>query len=140
MRLRGITLLAIVVGSLLVVTGCSSSAPEARISLDNLTDTAVGLYVNGDLTGTYQPGTSVQVPLSDFGAAPYVIEVRSPSGTVLASANVNVPTAEAQANGRGNAVGDEVGLPCGIIRILVGALADGEALAPAASVEPGPCP
>jgi len=38
------------------------------------------------------------------------------------------------------AVAEEIGVPCGVVRVVVGTLAEDAAPAPAASVPPGPCP
>ena len=40
----------------------------------------------------------------------------------------------------GDGVAEEVGVPCGVLRLVVGTLPADAAPAPAASVSPGPCP
>jgi len=137
---RPIQTLLMAVVLLVSMVACSRTAvSDITISLDNLTDTPVGLYVNDEWVGTYPAGAIVQEPLGDHGGAPYIVDVRTPSGTSLIRADVN----EAQARslvGGGPAIASEQGLPCGIIRLVIGELAAGEAPAPAQSVAPGPCP
>ena len=123
-----------------LVAGCARTAPsDIRITLDNLTDTPVGLYVNDDWVGTYPAGGSTRQPLGDHGGAPYAVEVRSPSGAVLATVGVNEAQAQSIAGG-GPAIALELGVPCGIVRLVVGELTADEAPAPAESLSPGPCP
>ena len=124
-----------------LVAGCARTAPpDIQITLDNLTDTPVGLYVNDDWVGTYPAGGSTRQPLGNHGGAPYVVEVRSPSGAVLATVGVNADQAASLSGDRGPAIALEQGVPCGIVRLVVGELAADEVPAPAASVAPGPCP
>lgn len=124
-----------------LVAGCARTAPsDIQITLDNLTDTPVGLYINDDWVGTYPAGGSTRQPLGDHGGAPYAVEVRSPSGAVLATIGVNAAQAESLSGGGGPVIALEQGLPCGIVRLVVGELAAGEVPAPAARVAPGPCP
>ncbi len=127
--------------SMLAFGACSRVVvSELPIHVDNLTDTAIGVYVNGEWAGTYPPGATTVVPLGDHGGAPYVIEARSPAGGVLAAVEVNEASALALTDPAGMPVGKEVAVPCGIIRIVVGELGVDQTLSPAASVEPGPCP
>lgn len=132
--------LAMAVALLLSLVACSrTAAADITITLDNLTDTPVGLYVNDEWVGTYPAGASVQEPLGDHGGAPYVVDVRTPSGASLTRADVSEAQA-ASLSGGGPAIASEQGLPCGIIRLVIGELADDEAPVPAVSVPPGPCP
>ncbi|CAN5602453.1 hypothetical protein BH20CHL7_BH20CHL7_09950 [soil metagenome] len=132
--------LAVTVALALAVAGCARMAPsDIQITLDNLTDTPVGLYVNEDWVGTYPAGGTTRPPLGDHGGAPYEVEVRSPSGATLATVAVNEAQADSLSGG-GAAIALEQGVPCGIVRLLVGELAADEVPAPAASVPPGPCP
>ncbi|MEX1172780.1 MAG: hypothetical protein WEG56_09230 [Chloroflexota bacterium] len=124
----------------LAIAGCARMAPsDIQITLDNLTDTPVGLYVNDDWVGTYPAGGTTRQPLGDHGGAPYEVEVRSPSGATLATIAVNQAQAESLSGG-GPAIALEQGVPCGIVRLVVGEVAAGEVPALAASVPPGPCP
>jgi hypothetical protein len=137
---RLISSIAVAVVLLVSMVACSRTAvSDITITLDNLTDTPVGLYVNDEWVGTYPAGATVQEPLGDHGGAPYVVEVRTPSGASLARAEVNEAQA-ASLTGGGMAIASEVGLPCGIIRLVIGDLAADEAPAPAESVPPGVCP
>lgn len=135
-------MLALVLATLgaLASAGCvSPSSADARIHLDNLTDVSVGTYVNGEWAGTSAAGTSAEAPLGGHGGPAYTIEIRSLSNVVLMTLRVN----EAQAGSigvRGRGVAGEVGVPCGILRVVVGTLEDGAVPAPAESVAPGPCP
>jgi hypothetical protein len=136
---RRIGTLAIALALLVSMAACSrTAASDITITLDNLTDTPVGLYVNDEWVGTYPAGAAVQQPLGDHGGAPYVIDVRTPAGTSLARASVDEAQAVSMVDG-GPPVAHEQGLPCGIIRLVVGELAEDEAPAPAESVAPGSC-
>ena len=124
----------------LATSGCARTAvADITITLDNLTDTPIGLYVNGEWVGTYPAGATTEQPLGDHGGAPYAVKARSDSGAVLAMVGVNEAQARALAQD-GPAVAIEQGVPCGVVRIVVGELGPDEAPAPAASVPPGPCP
>ncbi|MEO6206570.1 MAG: hypothetical protein ABIP77_01290 [Candidatus Limnocylindrales bacterium] len=137
--MRGRRVVALV-ALVFAVSGCSRTAvADITISLDNLTDTPIGLYVNGEWVGTYPAGATTEQPLGDHGGAPYSVEARSGSGAVLATVGVNEAQAQTPAQaGQGLAV--EQGVPCGIVRIVVGELGPDAVPAPAASVSPGPCP
>ena len=124
----------------LLVLGCgSSSADDVMVRIDNLTDTPVGVYIGGEWRGTDEPGATITTGLGD-GTPPIRIEVQSPSGAVLAAFDAQAGPVEALRDGSGPATGTEVGVPCGVIRIVVGELASGEALAPAEAVPSGACP
>ena len=102
-------------------------------------------------SGPIRPGAEVDVPiggadipviieaLGDHGGAPYEIETRSPTGAILGFVSVNASQAASLADG-GPAVVTETGVPCGVIRLVVGDLPANEAPAPAASIAPGPLP
>ncbi len=127
-------------GAILLLAGCARTAvADITITVDNLTDTALGLYVNDEWVGTYAAGASTKQPLGDHGGAPYQIELRSPSGATLAMVGVNEAQAASMTDG-GPAVASETGVPCGLIRVVVGELAANEDPAPGQSVQPGPCP
>jgi len=132
-------MLALATLGALAGAGCTSPiSADARIHLDNLTDISVGIYVNGGWAGTSAAGTSAEAQLGGHGGPPYTIEIRSSSNVVLMTVNVN--EAQAESIGLvGRGVADEVGVPCGILRVVVGTLEDGAVPAPAESVAPGPC-
>jgi len=118
-----------------IVVACAASGP---LHVENATDIAVGVYADGHWVATYAPGASGDASVPGVGR-PQALEVRSPSGAVLLSLPINDEQLAAGAAGNyGNAA--SVGLPCGVITVLIGQLGETEALAPAASVEPGPCP
>lgn len=122
----------------LIASIAVACAPSGPLRVDNATDIAVGIYADGRWVGTYGPGTSGDASISGVGR-PQTLEVRSPSGAVLLSLPINDDQlAAGAAGGYGN--GTSVGLPCGVVTVLIGRLTENEALAPAASVEPGPCP
>lgn len=137
MRLcRIVALVALV----LATSGCARTAvADITITLDNLTSTPIGLYVNEEWVGTYPAGATTEQPLGDHGGAPYAVEARSTSGAVLATVHVNEAQAQTLAQA-GQAVAVEQGVPCGVVRIVVGRLGPDAVPAPAASVPPGPCP
>jgi hypothetical protein len=143
----GLALAAILV-AVLVVAGCGVARDvgvvgreptDIPINLHNDTDVAVGLYVDGAWIGTYAPGSRLAVPMTTPKREPTTVELRSPSDTVLLSLTLNERQyAAAEAGGYG--AGESRGLPCGTLTLLVGRVAADEVLAPAASIEPGPCP
>lgn len=135
------------VASLLLLTsvafgtsGCARMAVgDIPVTLDNLTDVPVGLYVNGDWVGTFPAGASTTQTLGDHGGAPYDVEARSESGAVLAEVAVNQAQA-ASLTGGAMPIGVERGLPCGVVRIVVGVPDRNVVPAPAEAVPSGPCP
>ena len=143
----GLSMAALLV-VLLAVAGCGLAsdvgvigreATDIPISIENDTNVPVGLYVDGAWVGTYAPGSRLAVPMPAPRRLPTTIELRSPSDAALLSVTLNEGQhAAAEAGGYG--AGASQGLPCGVLTLLVGRLADGEALAPAESVEPGTCP
>ena len=121
-------------------SGCARmGVGDIPVTLDNLTDIPVGLYVNGDWVGTYPAGASTTQTLGAHGGAPYDVEARSDSGAVLAEVAVNEPQAVTLTGG-GMPIGVEQGVPCGVIRIVVGIPDPDVAPAPGEAVPSGPCP
>ena len=117
-----------------LATGCTSGP----LHIDNATDISVGVYLDGNWVGTYAAGASGQATIAGQGR-PSTIEVRSPSGAVLMSLLVNDDQlAAAAAGGFGN--GSSIGLPCGVVTVIIGQLSPDAVLAPAESNPPGPCP
>ena len=143
----GLALAAFLV-ALLAMAGCGVAhdvgvigrePTDIPINIDNETDVAVGLYVDGTWIGTYAPGSRLAVPMPAPKRHPTTVELRSPSDAVLLSLALNEGQ-HAAADAGGYGAGESRGLPCGTLTLLIGRLAEDEALAPAASVEPGPCP
>ena len=125
-----------------LIGGCTNPPPPGSVDLrvDNLTDTPLGVYVNDEWVGTDEPGATITATLEPADAGGYRIETRTPSGAVVAAFDAPSGAVQALREGRGGPLGEEVGVPCGVVRILIGTLEPDEALAPARSVEPGPCP
>ncbi|MGK2851912.1 MAG: hypothetical protein ACSLFN_13495 [Candidatus Limnocylindrales bacterium] len=137
---RGVVILGLVAAMAIGMSACARmGVGDIPITLDNLTDTPVGLYVNGDWVGTYPAGASTTQTLGDHGGAPYDVEVRTESGAVLAELGVNEPQA-ASLTGGAIPIGLEQSVPCGIVRIVVGVPDPLVAPAPGEAVPPGPCP
>jgi hypothetical protein len=125
-------------GFALIASVAVACAPSGPLHVDNATDIAVGVYADGRWVATYAPGASGDASITGAGR-PQALEVRSASGAVLLSLPINDDQlAAGGAGGYGN--GASIGLPCGVVTVLIGRLGATEALAPAASVEPGPCP
>ncbi len=119
----------------MLLMACSSRGP---LHVENATDIDVAVYADGDWVGTYAAGTAGNAALSSRGR-PQTLEVRSPSGAVLLSMVVNDDQlADAAAERYRNA--SSVGLPCGVVTVLIGNLGPDGALAPAAAAPAGPCP
>ncbi len=95
--------------------------------------------MNGEWIGTYPAGASREVLLRGPFDPPLDLELRSPSDAVLLELGVNNGQIE-QATAGGHATGDSVGLPCGVLSVVVGTLRANEVPAPPPSVAPGPCP
>ena len=128
-------------GLVTAVAGCAGPAgPDMpRLTVENRTDTPIGVYVDGEWVGTDEPGATIQTGLGPTTRSSYRIEARSPSGAVLAAFDAPRGAVGAALDG-GAPLGEAFGVPCGEIHILIGTLAADEALAPAEAVEPGPCP
>ena len=127
----------IVVGLAIALLGCAA-AEGGRLTVVNRTDTAVGVYVDGEWIGTDEPGATIVATLGPTDSTSYRIEARSPSGAVLGAFDApRVAVDESRDGGPG--FGEIVPVPCGEIAFVVGELDDGESLAPAEAVEPGPC-
>lgn len=127
----------------IVVAACAAAGTpgdEVRVHVDNETDIPVGVYIDGDWRGTDEPGATIVVPLGD-GPPPIRVEARSPSGATLATLEASAGPIDAMRDGdRSEVVGEAFGVPCGVITIVIGERPDGYVVAPASSVEPGPCP
>jgi hypothetical protein len=138
--MRGRAPQLVLVGALLG-GGCGMvpATSDIPVTVANDTDVAVGLYVDGHWVGTYAPGTEVAVPLPGRLRFPSTLELRSPSDAALLAVTLNEGE-HATAESGGYGVGESRGLSCGTLTLLVGRLDEGEALAPATSVEPGACP
>jgi len=137
---RAVRALALVV-TLVLVTACSAipNLDEVRVHVDNETDIPIAVYIDGVWRGTDEPGATIVVPLGD-GLPPITIEARSASGAVLATLDVPLGPVKALRDREGDAWGEEIAVPCGLIRITVGELGPTEAHAPAEAVPEGPCP
>ena len=139
--MRWHVLAAVAIASL-VVAGCSGS-PGTRalwVQVVNETDIPIGVYIDGEWRGTDEPGATIVVPLGD-GPPPMTIEARSPSGATLATLEATVGQVEAlRAGSDENVIAVEFAVPCGAIRITVGEMPEGWAVAPGEAVPPGPCP
>jgi hypothetical protein len=96
--------------------------------LENLTDTALAIHVNGTWVGTYPAGAVRDVPVA--AEMPAGIEVVTPSGAVLVEWSFDERAASS-----GDVSVSEV--PCGTIRLSVGP-AELPALDPPPPL--GPCP
>lgn len=137
---RGLAVIVLAATVAVATIGCARMAVgDIPVTLDNLTDVPVGLYVNGDWVGTYPAGASTRQTLGDHGGAPYDVEARSESGAVLAEVAINEPQA-ATLTADGMPIGVEQGVPCGVVRIVVGVPDPLVAPAPGPAVSPGPCP
>lgn len=121
---------------------CSNPEPPGSVQLtvENLTDTPLGVYVDDEWVGTDEPGATIVTTLPPTDAESYRVETRTPSGAVIAAFDAPAGAVQALREGRGGPLGEEVGVPCGVVRILIGDLEPAEGLAPAEAVEPGPCP
>lgn len=132
-----------VVVALVIVTACSpviTGDPTGHIRLGNETTTAVAVHVNGGWAGTYPAGAVVDVPIRGHGGPPFAIEIRSPSGAVLASVTFSASDVEGVRSGGGSATGSAV--DCGWIDIGYGITdfappeGDGAVRPPAAGICP----
>jgi hypothetical protein len=141
-RRRVRAIIAAVALASLVVAGCTGppGTKAVWVQVANETDIPIGVYVDGEWRGTDEPGATILVPLGD-GPPPLTIEARSPTGATLATLEATAGQVEALRQGSQEFVlGEEFGVPCGVIRIVVGAMPEGWAVAPGEAVQPGPCP
>lgn len=127
--------------ALVAAVGLSACATETPVPvrIQNETSVPVGLYVNGTWVGTYPSGADTTVQVDRPIEQPWIVELRSPTDAVLLTLNPSPGTLADARSGR-YGVGESLGLPCGVLTALVGSLGADEALAPAESVAPGPCP
>lgn len=138
MRRGGLRGVLVAVAAAVALTGCATDA-SVPIRIQNDTTVPVGLYVDGTWVGTYPAGADTTVQIDRSIQQSWTVELRSPSDAVLLRLSANDGTLEAARDGR-YGVGESLGLPCGVLTALVGTLSADEALAPAESVAPGPCP
>jgi hypothetical protein len=127
----------LVVGVLavLIAAGCSFlSNPNERVGLGNRTDIPVAVHVNGAWVGTYAPGALTEVAIGGHGGPPYVVEVRSPTGNLLASITISAQEAQEAAAGE-MSMGTTAGLPCGAIHLTYGSPAEMPQADPAPIIE-----
>jgi len=133
----GVRLAATSVVALLLAACSLLPVPAERIGLGNLTTTPVAVHVNGAWVGTYAPGALTEVAIGGHGGPPYVVEVRSPTGGLLAGITITTEDAQAAAAGE-MSMGSTAGLPCGAIHLQYGSPAEMPQADPAAVS--GPCP
>lgn len=95
----------------LLVGACTSPTTTTTMLLENLTDTAVAVHVDGRWIGTYEAGANRGVPVP--GEPPVGIELFSPSGALLVEWSFDAVQAV-----EGGVSSSE--LPCGVIRLSVG--------------------
>jgi hypothetical protein len=133
--------LAAVLAAVVAACGGTTGPDMARLTVENRTDTPIGVYVDGEWVGTDEPGATIATGLGPTTRSSYRIEAHSPSGAVLAV--FEAPRAAVAATVEGGApLGEAFGVPCGEIHIIVGELGPAEAVAPAPApaAGPGPCP
>jgi hypothetical protein len=138
MRVGGLPSVLGAVLATAALASCASAEP-VPIRIQNDTSVPVGLYVGGSWVGTYPPGAGSTVAVDRQLDPPVTVELRSPSDAILLRLTANEGAIEAARTG-GYGVGESLGLPCGVLTALVGTLRPDEELAPAPSVQPGPCP
>ena len=121
-----------------LLIGCSAAPQPPPVSVSNLTDVAIALYVDGALAETLDPGTASAVPLTGQEALPFSIEARTPSGIAIAWWTITAHQYAVAASGK---VGQDstTAFPCGTIRLTVGTPVVPQ---PPATDDPapGPCP
>lgn len=122
--------LALFVGLLLGASACAPTGASTAFLLENATDVPVQILVDGSWVGTYEAGTSRDVPAP--GAPPHRVEVLSVSGARLLEWGYDANQATAGAV-------TSVDVPCGVVRLSVGRI-ELPALPPAEAVPTGPCP
>jgi hypothetical protein len=108
--------------SALAIGGCGllpGSGPVVR--LDNLTNEAAAVEVNGAWVGTYAARTSTGIPLQGRGAPPYVVSVRLANGQELTSMELTAEDVRVAADGSGGAA-VTAELACGAVRLSIGSV------------------
>lgn len=121
----------------LAVGGCGLlPGPGAVVRLDNLTNEAAAVEVNGAWLGTYAPGTSTDIPLQGHGAPPYRVSVRLANGQELISMELTADHVRDAADGSGGSAA-MAELPCGTVRLSIGRV--DQALPTVAFAELPPC-
>ncbi len=120
-----------------LAAGCGllpGSGPVVR--LDNLTNEAAAVEVNGAWLGTYAPGTSTDIPLQGHGAPPYRVGVRLANGQEVISMELSAEDVSDAADGSAGSAG-MAELPCGTVRLSIGRV--DQALPTVAFAELPPC-
>ena len=123
--------------SALAVASCGllpGSGPMVR--LDNMTNEAAAVDVNGAWVGTYAPRTSTAIPLHGRGAPPYLVSVRLATGSELTSMELTAEDLRVAADGSGGAA-VLAEFACGTVRLSIGRV--DEPLPTVASAELPPC-
>jgi hypothetical protein len=133
----GVRLAAAGAAALLVAACSVLPISGERVGLGNRTNIPVAVHVNGAWVGTYAPGALTDVAIGGHGGPPYVVEVRSPTGSLLAGITISAADAEAAAAGE-MSMGSSAGLPCGAIHLSYGGAPEMPQSDPAAVS--GPCP
>jgi hypothetical protein len=123
---------------MLLIAACALlPASGDRIGLGNRTNIPVAVHVNGAWVGTYAPGAFTDVAIGGHGGPPYVVEVRSPTGGLLAG--ITISAQEAHDGAAGNmTMGSTAVLSCGAINLSYGSPAEMPQVDPAQIT--GPCP
>ena len=103
----------------LTLVGCGPTmGGGVRVHIENQTDTAVAVYVNGGWVGTYPAGATTSAPISGHGGPPYTVVTEGPRGTVLTTTQVASSDAASIASGS-TMMETSMSVGCGLIRIVV---------------------
>lgn len=91
---------------------------EVRVHIENTTDAAVAVYVNGGWVGTYPAGASTSAPITGHGGPPYTVVSEDARGMVLTTLQVASSDAASIADGS-TIVETSTTVGCGQVRIVI---------------------
>jgi hypothetical protein len=111
----------------LLVAACVTQGPtigpvpddQMILSVSNLTDRQLELFVNDGRVAVLDPASSKDVPAGQLPAMPWAAQVRLPTGRVLLELTIRSGSFTRNANG-GSGPGTRVDLSCGRIDLWSG--------------------
>lgn len=122
MRRRAGRRAAVLLG-VLALTGCVPTlGGEIRVHIENETDAAVAVYVNGGWVGTYPAGATTSAPIGGHGGPPYTVVSEDPRGVVLTTTQVASSDAVSIASGS-TVMETSTSVGCGHVRIVIATIA-----------------
>ena len=103
----------------LALGGCvPTMGGEVRVHVENGTDAAVAVYVNGGWVGTYPAGATTSASIAGHGGPPYTVVSEDSRGMVLTTTQVASSDAASIASGA-TLMETSTNVGCGEVRIVI---------------------